>query len=316
MWLSRVLILLCVAFSAQAQDWPNKPVKFVSPYPPGGSVDPLARLLGAKLGDSLKQNFIVENRTGASGVIGTDYVAKSAPDGYTFVFIFDTHAVHQALNPRIPFDPVKDFEPVMIVGSAPMAITTGAQKPYKNFQDVLAAAKSAQGVTLGNVGNGSLAHLTTIVLAQASGAKFVPVAYKGGGPLSTDVIGGHVELALASTAAQAQHVRGGKMRALALTGDKRSPTMPDVPTLKELGIDVVAHAWWGILAPAGTPKPIIDKFHAELVKAIKLPDVHKTLSETQGMDVIALSPADTQKWINDNIARWGKVVRDNNIKAE
>jgi tripartite-type tricarboxylate transporter receptor subunit TctC len=316
MWLSRVLILLCVAFSAQAQDWPNKPVKFVSPYPPGGSVDPLARLLGAKLGDSLKQNFIVENRTGASGVIGTDYVAKSAPDGYTFVFIFDTHAVHQALNPRIPFDPVKDFEPVMIVGSAPMAITTGAQKPYKNFQDVLAAAKSAQGVTLGNVGNGSLAHLTTIVLAQASGAKFVPVAYKGGGPLSTDVIGGHVELALASTAAQAQHVRGGKMRALALTGDKRSPTMPDVPTLKELGLDVVAHAWWGILAPAGTPKPIIDKFHAELVKAIKLPDVHKTLSETQGMDVIALSPADTQKWINDNIARWGKVVRDNNIKAE
>jgi tripartite-type tricarboxylate transporter receptor subunit TctC len=316
MWLFRFVVLFLLSFPVLAQDWPNKPVKFVSPYPPGGSVDPLARLLGAKLGDSLKQNFIVENRTGASGVIGTDYVAKSAPDGYTFVFIFDTHAVHQALNPKIPFDPVKDFEPVMIVGSAPMAITTGAQKPYRNFQDVLAAAKSAQGVTLGNVGNGSLAHLTTIVLNQASGAKFVPVAYKGGGPLSTDVMGGHVELALASTAAQAQHVRGGKMRALALTGDKRSPTMPDVPTLKELGIDVVAHAWWGILAPAGTPKPIIDKFHAELVKAIKLPDVHKTLTETQGMDVIALSPADTQKWINDNIARWGKVVRDNNIKAE
>jgi len=319
MSLSRCLItisLVLVSGAATAQDWPNKPVKFVSPYPPGGSVDPLARLLGAKLGDSLKQNFIVENRTGASGVIGTDYVAKSAADGYTFVFIFDTHAVHQALNPKIPFDPVKDFEPVMIIGSAPMAITTGSQKPYKSFQDVLAAAKSAQGVTLGNVGNGSLAHLTTIVLNQASRAKFVPVAYKGGGPLSADLIGGHVELALASTAAQANHVRSGKMRALALTGEKRSHTMPDVPTLKELGIDVVAHAWWGILAPAGTPKPIIDKFHAELVKAIKLPDVNKTLSETQGMDVVALSPADTQKWINDNIARWGKVVRDNSIKAE
>jgi tripartite-type tricarboxylate transporter receptor subunit TctC len=311
-----VVLLTVLSGVVTAQDWPTKPVKFVSPYPPGGSVDPLARLLGAKLGDSLKQNFIVENRTGASGIIGTEYVAKSAPDGYTFVFIFDTHAVHQALNPNLTFDPLKDFEPVMIVGTAPMAITTGAQKPYKNFQDVLAAAKSGQGVTLGNVGNGSLAHLTTIVLNQASGAKFLPVAYKGGGPLSTDLIGGHVELAMASTAAQAQHVRSGKMRALALTGDKRSHTMPDVPTLKELGIDVVAHAWWGILAPAGTPKPIIDKFHAELVKAIKLPDVHKTLSETQGMDVIALSPADTQKWINDNIARWGKVVRDNNIKAE
>jgi tripartite-type tricarboxylate transporter receptor subunit TctC len=316
MWLFRILALLVFSLPAFAQDWPSKPVKFVSPYPPGGSVDPLARLLGAKLGDSLKQNFIVENRTGASGVIGTEYVAKSAPDGYTFVFIFDTHAVHQALNPKLPFDPIKDFEPVMIVGTAPMAITTGAQKPYKSFSDVLAAAKSAQGVTLGNVGNGSLAHLTTIVLSQAAKAKFVPVAYKGGGPLSADLIGGHVELALASTAAQAQHVRSGKMRALALTGDKRSHTMPDVPTLKELGIDVVAHAWWGILAPAGTPKPVIDKLVAELNKAIKLPDVHKALSETQGMDVVALGPQDTKKWIEENMARWGKVVKDNNIRVE
>jgi tripartite-type tricarboxylate transporter receptor subunit TctC len=299
-----------------AQEWPTKVVKFVSPYPPGGSVDPLARVFAAKLTESLKQQFIVENRTGASGIIGTDYVAKSAPDGYTFVFIFDTHSVHQALNPKLPFDPVKDFAPVMLIGYAPMAITTGTMKPYKTFQDVLVAAKSGQGVTLGNVGNGSLAHLTTIVLSQASGAKFVPVAYKGGGPLSTDVMGGHVELAMASTAAQAQHVRGGKMRALVLTGDKRSHTMPDVPTLKELGIDVVAHAWWGILAPAGTPKPIIDKLVLELRKAIALPDVSQLLRETQGMEVIALGPDATQKWIVDNIARWGKVVRDNNIKAE
>jgi tripartite-type tricarboxylate transporter receptor subunit TctC len=316
MWAFRFIFLLLIAFPVWAQDWPNKPVKFVSPYPPGGSVDPLARMLGAKLSESLKQQFIVENRTGASGIIGTDYVAKSAPDGYTFVFIFDTHAVHQALNPKLPFDPVKDFDPVMIVGTAPMAITTGAMKPYKNFQDVLAAAKSGAGVTLGNVGNGSLAHLTTIVINQTAGTKFLPVAYKGGGPLSTDVIGGHVELAMASTAAQAQHVRGGKMRALVLTGEKRSHTMPDVPTLKELGIDVVAHAWWGILAPAGTPKPIIDKFVAELNKAIKLPDVNKMLTETQGMDVVALGPEATQKWINENIARWGKVVKDNNIRAE
>ncbi len=313
----RVVVLFLFAFPVLAQDWPNKPVKFVSPYPPGGSVDPLARMLGAKLGDSLKQNFIVENRTGASGVIGTDYVAKSAPDGYTFVFIFDTHAVHLALNPKLPFDPIKDFAPVMIVGTAPMAITTGTMKPYKTFRDAVAAAKAKPDtVTLGNVGNGSLAHLTTIVLNQAAGVQFVPVPYKGGGPMSMDLIGGQVELAMASTAAQAQHVRGGKMRALVLTGDKRSHTMPDVPTLKELGIDVVAHAWWGILAPAGTPKPIIDKIHAELVKAIKLPDVNKMLTETQGMDVVALSPDATQKWIADNMARWGKVVKDNSIKLE
>jgi tripartite-type tricarboxylate transporter receptor subunit TctC len=233
------------------------------------------------------------------------------------VFIFDTHSVHQALNPKLPFDPVKDFAPVMLVGTAPMVITTGTMKPFKSFADVLKAAKAKPDtVTLGNVGNGSLAHLTTIVLNQAAGVKLVPVPYKGGGPLSIDVMGGQVDLAMASTAAQAQHVKNGKMRALVLTGDKRSHTMPEVPTLKEQGIDVVAHAWWGILAPAGTPRPIIDKLGAELNKAIKLPDVNKVLTETQGMDVVALGPEATQKWIVDNMARWGKVVKENGIKAE
>jgi tripartite-type tricarboxylate transporter receptor subunit TctC len=320
MWRSRLLalaLLTGIAFATAAQDWPNKPVKFVSPYPPGGSVDPLARLLAAKLTDSLKQNFIVENRTGASGIIGTDYVAKSAPDGYTFVFIFDTHSVHQALNPKLPFDPVKDFAPVMLVGYAPMAITTGTMKPYKSFADVLAAAKAKPDtVTIGNVGNGSLAHLTTIVLNQAAGVKLVPVPYKGGGPLSIDLMGGQVELAMASTAAQAQHVKGGKMRALALTGDRRSRTMPDVPTLKELGIDVSANAWWGILAPAATPKPIVDKLVIEIRRAIALPEVESMLTQTLGMEVIALGPDATQKWIVDAIARWGKVVRDNGVKIE
>jgi tripartite-type tricarboxylate transporter receptor subunit TctC len=317
MWVFRFLILLCLSFPVFGQDWPTKLVKFVSPYPPGGSVDPLARLFAAKLGESLKQQFIVENRTGASGIIGTDYVAKSAPDGYTFVFIFDTHSVHQALNPKLPFDPVKDFAPVMLVGTAPMAITTGAMKPYKSFADVIAAAKAKpDSVTIGNVGNGSLAHLATIVLNQAAGIRLVPVPYKGGGPLSLDLMGGQVELGMASTAAQAQHVRGGKMRALVLTGDKRSQTMPDVPTLKEQGIELAAHAWWGILAPAGTPRPIIDKFYAELVKAIKLPDVNKMLTETMGMDVVTLSPEATQKWILSEMQRWGKVVRENNIRVE
>src|SRR6266513_1622822 len=281
MSISRFLIAITILGAvsvASAQEWPAKPVKFVSPYPPGGSVDPLARLFAAKLSVSLKQQFIVENRTGASGIIGTDYVAKSAPDGYTFVFIFDTHAVHQALNPNLPFDPVKDFAPVMIVGTAPMAITTGMMKPYKNFADVLAAAKAKPDtITLGNVGNGSLAHLTTIVLNQAAGVRFVPVPYKGGGPLSIDTMGGQIELAMASTAAQAQHVKNGKLRALVLTGDKRSHTMPDVPTLKESGIKLSAHAWWGILAPAGTPRPIIDKFVLELNKALNLTDVRKIL---------------------------------------
>src|SRR3954465_14199615 len=200
MWLFRILLLLSLSFPAFAQDWPTKPVKFVSPYPPGGSVDPLARLLAAKLSESLKQQFIVENRTGASGIIGTDYVAKSPADGYTFVFIFDTHSVHQALNPNLPFDPVKDFAPVMLVGTAPMAITTGSMKPYKSFADVIAAAKAKPDtITMGNVGNGSLAHLTTIVLNQAAGVHLVPVPYKGGGPLSPDAMGGPGDLATAPT---------------------------------------------------------------------------------------------------------------------
>src|SRR3989449_8799674 len=263
MWLFRFALLACLALPAQAQEWPTKVVKFVSPYPPGGSVDPLARIVAAKLTESLKQQFIVENRTGASGIIGTDYVAKSAPDGYTFVFVFDTHAVHQALNPKLPFDPAKDFAPVMLVGTAPMAITTAPGKPYRSFADVVAAAKAKPDtVTIGNVGNGSIAHLTTILLNQAAGIHLVAIPYKGGGPLSTDAMGGQVDLAMASTAAQAQHVRNGKMRALALTGDKRSHTMPDVPTLGELGVrGLVAHAWWGILAPAKTPRPIVDKLH-------------------------------------------------------
>src|SRR5258705_7891880 len=224
MWASRSLIkILLIAFAsaAAAQDWPTKPVKFVSPYPPGGSVDPLARLMAAKVGESLKQAFIVENRTGASGIIGTDYVAKSPPDGYTFVFIFDTHSVHQALKPKLPFNPEKDFAPVMIFGTAPMAVTTGAGKPYKSFADVVATAKAKPDtLTIGNVGNGSLGHLATILLNQAADIKLAPVPYKGGGPLSTDVLGRQIDFAMASTAAQAQHVRSGKMRALALTGPK------------------------------------------------------------------------------------------------
>jgi tripartite-type tricarboxylate transporter receptor subunit TctC len=313
------LLSLVFAAPALAQAWPDRVVKFVSPYPPGGSVDPLARLLAAKLSEALKQQFIVENRTGASGIIGTDYVAKSDPDGYTYVFIFDTHAVHQALNPKLVFDPIKDFAPVMLVGTAPMAFSTGAQKPYKSFADVLAAAKAKPDtLTVGNVGNGSLGHLATILVNQAAGIKLVSVPYKGGGPLHVDALGGQIDLAIASVAAQANHVRGGKLRALVQTGEKRSHLMPDVPTLAEAGVKGVdpAYALWGILAPAKTPQPIIDKLNAEIAKVLLLPDVKKTLNETFGMDIQGLSPAETEKFLVSQIQRWGKVVKDNNIKND
>ncbi len=311
----------CAVFAAapaQAQDWPTKPVKFVVPFPPGGSVDPLARLLGAKIGDALKQQFIVENKPGASGSIGSAFAAKSPPDGYTFLFVFDTHAVNPSLIPNMAFDTAKDLAPVMLVGTAPMAIATAAGKPFKHWGDVIAAAKAKPDtVSFGSIGNGSLGHLTMTLVQQAAGLKLVHVPYKGGGPMTTDAIGGQVDLAIGSVAVLAPHVKGGKLRALVITGQKRTHVMPDVPSLSELGLPGFnALAWWGIFAPAGTPKPIIDRFHAELVKAINLPDVKKTLTETLGMDLVVSSPEGQQKFLLDEMSRWGKVVRDNGIKPD
>ena len=304
--------------AAQAQAWPTKPVKFVVPFPPGGSVDPLARLLAVKLTESLGQQFIVENKPGAGGSIGAAFAAKSPPDGYTFLFVFDSHAVNPYLIPKLPFDTVKDLAPVMLVGTAPMAIATGATKPYKSFDDVIKAAKAKpDSVTFGTIGNGSLGHLTMTLVQQSAGIKLVHVPYKGGGPMTQDALGGQVDLAIGSVAVIAPHVKGGKLRAIAVTGDKRSQTMPDVPSLGEQGFKgFSALAWWGVFAPTGTPKPIMDKFHAELVKALSLPDVRKTLTETLGMDLVVSSPEGLQKWLAQEMQRWGKVVKDNNIKAD
>jgi tripartite-type tricarboxylate transporter receptor subunit TctC len=304
--------------AAQSANWPTKPVKFVVPFPPGGSVDPLARLLAVRLTESMGQQFIVENKPGASGSIGTAFVAKSAPDGYNFVFVFDTHAVNPALIPGIPFDTVKDLAPVMLISTAPMAFATHPAKPYKTFAGVIAAAKAKPDtVTYGSIGNGSLGHLTTTLLQQAGGFKVVHVPYKGGGPMTQDALGGQVDLAIGSVAVLAPHVRAGKLRAVAITGDKRSHTMPDVPALSEQGFrGFSALSWWGIFAPSGTPKPVLDKFHAELVKALNQPDLRKTLTEQLGMDLIVSTPEALQKFLLGEIDRWGKVVRENNIRAD
>ena len=309
---------LLAALPAFAQDWPSKPVSFIVPFPPGGSVDPLARLLGAKLTDATRQQFIVENKPGASGSIGSAFVAKARPDGYTFLFVFDTHAVNPSLIPGMQFDTVKDLAPVMLVGTAPMAITTHPSKPYKTFADVIAAAKAKpDAISFGSIGNGSLGHLTMILVQQAAGIKLVHVPYKGGGPMITDAIGGQIDLGVGSVAAVGPHVKSGKLRAIAVTGDKRSHSMPDVPALAEQGFKgFSALAWWGIFAPAGTPRPIMDKFHGELVKALNQPDLRKTLTETLGMDLVVSSPEAEQKFLLDEMARWGKVVKDNGIKPD
>ena len=303
---------------ALGQAWPAKPVKFVVPFPPGGSVDPLARLVGAKLSDALGQQFVIENKPGASGSIGTALVAKSPPDGYTFVVVFDSHGVNPSLIQNMPFDTLKDLAPVMLVGTAPYAIATAASKPYKTLADVVQAAKAKPDtVSFGSVGNGTMGHLAMTLIQQAGGYKLIHIPYKGGGPMSADAIGGQLELAVGSVAVLSQHVRGGKLRAVAVTGEKRSGTMPDVPTLAEQGVPgITAYAYWAILAPAATPRPIIDRLNAELGKALRLPDLNKQLTEQLGMDLVISTPEALQKWTVDEIARWGKVIRDGGIKAD
>jgi tripartite-type tricarboxylate transporter receptor subunit TctC len=318
MLIFRLLLLLSLSFPAFAQTWPAKPVKFIVPYPPGGTVDPLARLLGGKLVESLGQPFVVENRPGAGGLVGTGAAAKSAPDGYTFLFVFDNHAVNPSLVANVPFDTLKDFAPVMLVGTAPYAIVTHPSRAFQSFRDVVKAAKAKpNAVSIGSIGNGTLAHLTIAVAQQVGGFQLNHIPYKGGGPMTQDMLGGQIDLGIGSAALLTPHVRSGKMRAVATTGEKRAHSLPDVPTLIEQGIPgVTVYAWWGILAPAGTPKPILDKFHSELQKALNLSDVRKTLTESLGMELIASSPEALQKWIVAEMERWGKVVKDNNIRAD
>ena len=306
------------ACAAEATNWPNKPVKFIVPFPPGGSVDPLARLVGARLSTALGQQFIVDNRPGGSGSIGAAAAAKASPDGYTFLFVFDTHAVNPTLIPNLPFDTAKDLVPVTLVGTAPMAIVTNPGKPYKIFGDVIKAAKAKPDtLTYGSIGSGSLGHLTMKLLEQAETFVAVHVPYKGGGPMIVDATAGHVETGIASVSVLAPHVKGGKLRAVAVTGDKRSHAMPDVPALAEQGFPgFSALAWWGIFGTAGTPKPILDKFHAELVKVFNLTEVRRQLADTLGMDLVVSSPEALQKFLLAEIARWGKVVREHNIKGD
>ncbi|TMG89942.1 MAG: tripartite tricarboxylate transporter substrate binding protein [Betaproteobacteria bacterium] len=315
-----VALALCAVGpqAAFAQSWPAKPVKFVVPYPPGGSTDPMARMIGAKLSDSLGQPFVVENRSGASGTIGTAFVAKSPADGYTFIFVFDYHAVNPFLIRNLPFDTVKDLAPVMLIGTAPMAIATGVTKPYKSFTDVVATARAKPGtVSIGSVGNGSLGHLTMVLVQHASGIRLIHIPYKGGGPMTADAVGGQIDLAIGSVAVITPHVNGGRLRAVAVTGDRRSRALPDVPALAEQGLPgFSALAWWAVFAPAGVPKPIMDKFHAELVKAFNLPDVRKLLTETLGIDLVVGSPEGLAQWLDTQMQRWGKVVRENDIRAD
>jgi len=311
-WAAALLTLLpCMAL---AQAWPAKTVRIIAPFPPGGSVDQVSRILAAQLTTQIGQQVIVENRAGASGSIGTQAVATAPPDGYTIGIVFDTHAVNPTLIASIPYDTLKDLAPVMLIGTSPMAIVTHVSQPYKDFRELLAAAKK-EPVAYGTIGAGSLGHLAMTQIANVTGAQFTHIPYKGGGPLMTDALGGQVPVAIGTVFLVNPHVRGGKVRALAVTSSKPSPQMPGVGTVAEQGVPgFSALAWWGVIAPAATPQPVVRRLYEELKKALDNPAVTQKLSE-QGMDIVGGPPQEMDRFLRSEIARWAKVVNENKIKA-
>jgi len=307
--------LLLLPCAVLAQSWPAKPVKIISVFPPGGSVDQVARILAAQLGKQLGQTFIVDDRGGASGSIGTQVVAASPPDGYTFGVVFDTHAVNPSLL-NLPFDTLKDLAPVMLIGTSPMAIVAHPSQPYGDFRDVLAAAKTEKGgVSFGSIGTGSLGHLAMAQIADITHAQFTHIPYRGGGPLMTDAVGGQVPVAIGTVFLVNPHVRGGKLKALAVTSPKPSPQMPGVATVAEQGVPgFSALSWWGVIAPAGTPPAIVKRMSEELAKALHEPAVSEKLTQ-QGMDIVGGGPLELDRFLRAEIDRWAKVVREGKIKA-
>jgi len=310
-------LLLAPAQSALAQAWPSKQaIKLVDVFPPGGSVDQVARLLEQPLSHQLGQSIIVENKGGASGAIGTAAVAAAAPDGYTFAVVFDTHGVNPSLMPNMAFDSRKDLTPVILIGTAPMVLATNAGSEFKTFADVVAAAKTKKGVSYGTIGSGSLGHLAMELLGKGSGLDFQHIPYKGGGPLMNDAVAGHVPLAIGSVFLVKPHVDSKRMRPLVVTTSKRSPDLPDVPTLAESGYaGFDAPAWWAVLAPAKTPPEIIKRMNEEINKVMRLPDTAKRM-DVQGIDVMGGTPEAARVFIERQMTIWAKVVKDNNIQAD
>jgi len=302
---------------ADNPNWPSGIIKVIVPFPPGGSVDPIARMAQPGMQQKLNATIVIENRPGSSGSLGTGLVAKATPDGNSWVFVFDTHAVNPFLF-DLDFDTVKDLDPVMLIGTAPNVLATHPSKPYKSFADVVAAAKvKPDTITYASIGSGSVGHLTMTLLSQRAGCKLVHVPYRGGGPAMNDALAGHVDMIIGSAALVMPQVNAKTMVPLLQTGKARLPTLPDVPTAIESGFaGFESYAWWGVFAPHGTPKPIVDRFAAALGEALRDPVISKTLTESLQVTLILGDAAQEAKFLAEQMALWGPVVRDNNIKSD
>ncbi|MEJ8835128.1 tripartite tricarboxylate transporter substrate binding protein [Ramlibacter sp. AN1133] len=313
------LLLACAALPLQAQtgDWPKRqPIRLVAVFPPGGSVDQVARILALQLTQQLGQTVIVENKVGASGSIGTHAVVTAPPDGYTYAVVFDTHGVNPSLIPNLPYDTRRDIAPVILIGTAPMVIATQAGSEYKTFADVVAAAKAKKNVNFGTVGSGSLGHLAMALLAKNGGLEMTHVPYKGGGPLMQDAVAGHVPLSIATIVVTKPHIDSKRLRPLAVTTSKRAPDLPEVPTIAESGFaGFDAPAWWGVLTSAKVPPEIVRRMNEEINKALQVPEIAGKL-RGQGMTLVGGTPEAATAFIDKQIDTWAQVVKENNIKPE
>jgi tripartite-type tricarboxylate transporter receptor subunit TctC len=310
-------ILLASAGHSLAQGWPNRPIRMVVPYTPGGYTDLMARLVGQKISEALGQPIVFENKPGANAIIGTDVVAKAAPDGYTFGTVIAAHAVNATLNPKLPYDTLKDFTYVSLMSVAPLIMIAHPSLPANNVKELVALAKTKPGqLNFASSGVGAAAHLTMEMFKSRTGIEMQHIPYKGTAGALQDTVGGQINVMFDIVGPLMPQVRSGNAKAIVVTAKERIPAAPDVPTMAEQGVpDFVSGTWAGIIAPAGTPKEIVDRVAAEAKKALADPAMKAKLAE-QGIVAVGDGPDEFRVFVTDEIARWSKVITDAGIKME
>jgi tripartite-type tricarboxylate transporter receptor subunit TctC len=313
-----LLVALTAIAPAAAQPYPTRPVRFVVPFAPGGSTDTLARTIALKLSDTFGQQVVVDNRSGGNGNIGMEIVAHSPPDGHTIVLGYIANlAIGPSLYAKLPFDPIRDFAPITQLAESPNILVAHPSLPVKSFREVIAYAKAnPKKLSFASAGVASVGHLTGELLNNMAGIDMVHVPYKGSGQAVIDLLGGQVQLMFSGMSSVMQHVKAGKLKPLAVTGAKRSAAVPDVPTIAESGFPgFEATAWYGVLAAAKTPRPIVTKLHDEIVKTLALPDVKQRL-EGVGFEIVGGTPEAFGAYIKSEIRKWEKVVKASGAKPE
>jgi len=312
-----VLLLLWSSLAGAADPYPIRPIRMILPFPPGGGTDVVGRVLAQHMSASMGQPIVVENRVGASGTIGTNVIAKAPPDGYTFGIIISNHLVNPALFKQLPYDSVKDLAPITLIGYGLFALVVHPSVPANSMQDLIALAKAKpNALNVAIASTGTIGHLAWEQLKATQKIEMTSILYKGAGPAVADVLSGQVQVIFASYPSVQAHINAGKLRALAVTSEKRSPIAPNLPTAAEAGVPgMVLNDWWGFAAPAGTDKAIVARLRNETVKALALPEV-QTRMQGLGADIVGSTPEEFATLISTGIEKWGLVVRNAGIQAE